>query len=128
MNNLTEARGLSRSSSDGQPPPCGSVAFASTAFGVHLQNNKTSKSESASTSLGCSPAVTQFVDSAGCPNVKNTTYTTPAPSVEFRVACAINFTSSQGEDIELANVTTSTLDDCLASCARYNNGQCLAAT
>lgn len=88
-------------------------------------SSKTSKSESTSTSSGCTPT---FVDSAGCPNVNNTTYTTSTPSMEFRIACAIDLTSSPGEDIELANVTTQTLDNCLDSCARYNNGQCQAAT
>ncbi|KAB8298562.1 hypothetical protein EYC80_000741 [Monilinia laxa] len=91
-------------------------------------SSKTSKSEPTGTSSGCSSTVTEFVDSAGCPNVNNTTYTTPAPSIEFRIACATDLTSSHGEDIELANLTTPTLDICLGSCARYNNGQCLAAT
>ncbi|KAI9642136.1 hypothetical protein NHQ30_008938 [Ciborinia camelliae] len=91
-------------------------------------SSKTSKSASTSTSSGCSPTVTEFVDSAGCPNVNNTTYTTPTPSITFLIACAIDLTSPQGEDIELANITSPTLDDCLDSCARYNHGQCLAAT
>lgn len=91
-------------------------------------SSKTSKSESTGTFSGCAPTATEFVDSAGCPNVNNTTYTTPVPSVEFRIACAIDLTSSPGEDIELTNVTTPTLNNCLESCAQYNNGQCLAAT
>ncbi|APA15938.1 hypothetical protein SS1G_09166 [Sclerotinia sclerotiorum 1980 UF-70] len=97
-------------------------------IGKHNSPSKTSKSESTGTSSGCTPTVTEIVDSAGCPNVNNTTYTTSAPSVEFRIACAIDLTSPPGEDIELANVTTPTLENCLESCARYNNGQCLAAT
>ncbi|KAF7918647.1 hypothetical protein EAE99_008841 [Botrytis elliptica] len=91
-------------------------------------SSKTSKSESTGTLSGCAPTVTEFVDSAGCPNINNTTYTTPVPSIEFRIACAIDLTSSPGEDIELTNVTTPTLNNCLQSCAQYNNGQCLAAT
>ncbi|KAM3081343.1 hypothetical protein ACMFMG_004812 [Clarireedia jacksonii] len=96
--------------------------------GKHAGVSSTSNSKSTSTSP-CNPSTTtMIIDSASCPLRNNETYITPAPAVQFLIACRTDITPSPGEDIELTNVTTRSLNDCMNTCATYNYGQCQAAT
>ncbi|PQE22048.1 hypothetical protein CJF30_00010005 [Rutstroemia sp. NJR-2017a BBW] len=90
--------------------------------------SSTSNSKSTSTSSASPSTVTLIVDSAFCPLINGETYTTPAPAVNFLMACQTDITPSPGENIELMNVTTGSFKDCMNTCATYNNGQCQAAT
>jgi hypothetical protein len=55
----------------------------------------------------------------GCPSVNNTLYTVPNSTATFLRICGVDY-SGVGEASDLETVETTSMDDCMATCAAYS--------